>query len=578
MNVSNYSPCPAINQWEKAGASLTSTLKNYSKLCQTLGHDSLSEGARPDDLATRISSALEVHAALSRELIGCTTALQKARNKLVSPFFKLPEEIISTIFIDVVYDFNDPNAPDFVPPSEDIWLLYRRLYQLVGVCTSWKYIAMEETKLWSMILFDQNHPTQRQVSLQRSGSSKLYLAAFNPSPTISRKLINILTEYGHRFYAINFEFNAGDNAVVRDLIATLVQGNTSSSLTELSIRAASAYYMTTRPPEPSDYIIPHDHPQSDSFKNILQNLTTFRTSGALIHWDNLAFSTRLVELWINKLVLGYDEKVIPFIQTLSSASNLRNLTIISVLTFHSSVSVPSMGTASAQHVQFPHLQSLFIQDIYFNTLRLLLPTIAPGSHRLTFFLSPKNLRFNRVEDVDSDDDELEDLADVDFTVLCKILEFIRIDTLIISGFNGFGVDVWLTGTMIYQLLKVIPTLKTLKLDYWIFNQDLWENIRPLWTIQDNSNETPVLALENLYLTAATIPDIQGFQEMVINQSLRRVVLGGAAHRVDRTVSSSGRFQEGSSLVKWLREHVKEVRVVHMIDRLDEVYSDSWRLW
>ncbi|KDN42446.1 hypothetical protein RSAG8_06763, partial [Rhizoctonia solani AG-8 WAC10335] len=74
-------PCSTIKQWEEAGASLMSMLEHYKSVCLTLAPDSLSTGARPEDLAARILSAFEVHVAISQQLIECTSALQKRQQK-----------------------------------------------------------------------------------------------------------------------------------------------------------------------------------------------------------------------------------------------------------------------------------------------------------------------------------------------------------------------------------------------------------------------------------------------------------------------------------------------------------------
>ncbi|EUC56010.1 hypothetical protein RSOL_154050, partial [Rhizoctonia solani AG-3 Rhs1AP] len=495
MNPSNYAPFPAIQRWEEAGASLLSTLKHYKTLCLTLASESLLKDARPNDLVAKIISAFELHAAISQQLLESDSALQKVRNKLVSPFFRLPEEIILNIFTDFVYGPTDREA--HIPPSvaHDVRLIYRRLYTLIGVCSGWKYIAVNGPKLWSVIpmieLTTQQQPFR--VSLQRAGASKLYLTATNDLPTISDDLVDVLTKHHPYFYAINL--SARDPDVVRDALDTLVRAGNPGSLAKLSIRAGQTYYMNSRLPKKPDYVIPHDHPQLYLLTNMLQGLTTFHTNGALIHWNTLAFSTRLVELCISDIMLGYDDKIIPFLQTLSSASELRDMNLISVQTFHIPTFTASMIKTSSQPVRFPNLQSLFLRDIHYNTLRFLLPLIAPGSHRLTLFLTPKCLRIKDLEDVDSDEDEVEDSVNV--ADLCKILESVPVDTLMITGYLHPG---WLTSDMIYSLPEAMPTLKTFKIDSWMFDHNLWEKISRSPGAGEDRESLPFPMLENLYLT------------------------------------------------------------------------------
>ncbi|KDN42447.1 hypothetical protein RSAG8_06764, partial [Rhizoctonia solani AG-8 WAC10335] len=412
-----------------------------------------------------------------------------------------------------------------------------------------------------------------QISLQRAGAGKLYLAASDEPPALSSDLVDVLTKYCPHFYAINL--SARDPDVIRDALDTLTRAGNPGSLAKLALRVSDTYHMNSTLPQESYYIIPRDHPQLDSLTNMLQGLTSFHNSGALIRWDMLAFSTRLVELWINDIMLGYDDKIIPFIQTLSSATELRDLKIISVTTVRSPAFTPNMIKSSSQPARFPNLQSLFVQDIYLNTLLFLLPHIAPGSHRLTLFLTPRCLKTKLLGDVDSDDDEVEDSANV--ADLCKILESIPIDTLMLSAFRD---SIWLTKDMIHSLLEAMPALKTLKFYCWTFDQYLWEKLSRSPVAGEKPEGPPFPALENLHLTLVTFHTTKGFQEMVASHPLRRVVFGGAII-TEVTTTYMGQLvplQENSSLVEWLRDNVPEVYPVDEEYRPIEFYSHSWRLW
>ncbi|CUA77201.1 hypothetical protein RSOLAG22IIIB_12595 [Rhizoctonia solani] len=358
-----------------------------------------------------------------------------------------------------------------------------------------------------MIQDTSNEQQTFQLGLQRAGASDLHLVATNELSRLSGNFIDLLAKHHTRFHAINL--SAYDPEVIRDALDVLTEAGNPESLTKLSIRVSYTYHMNSTFPQKSDYVIPHDHPQLDLFTKMLQGLTHFHTSGSLIHWDTLAFSTRLVELMINDVMLGYDEKIIPFIQALSSASELRDLKIISITTVKSSALNSNAIKTSLQPTQFPNLQSLLIQNIYFNTLRVLLPSIAPGSHRLTLFLSPRCLRFKILEDVDSDDDGVDNSANT--ADLCRILKPILVDTLMVTAFRPI---MRVKPGIIYSILKAMPALKTLKIDCWTFTQDSLEKLSRPPVKKDSSKKPSFPALENLHLTTATFRTTAGFRELL----------------------------------------------------------------
>ncbi|CUA74205.1 Toll-like receptor 5 [Rhizoctonia solani] len=556
MSTSDYLPYPTVKRWQEAGASLMSTLEHYKHLCLTLGPESLSEGARPDDLVAKLLSAFDLHATVSRQLVECTSALQKVRNTLVSPFFRLPEEITLNIFMHFVYHPKNTEIHRLGSVEHDV--------HLEAHCSEW-------TKLWSvtpMIQGPSNQQQTFQLGLQRAGASDLHLVATNELSRLSGDFIDLLAKHHTRFHAINL--SAYDPEVIRDALGILTEAGKPESLTKLSIRVSNTYHTNSGFPQKLDYIIPHDHPRLDLFTNMLQGLTHFHTSGPLIRWDILAFSTRLVQLMINDVMLGYDEEIIPFIQTLSSASELRDLKIISITTVKSSAFNSNAIKTSLQPTQFPKLQSLLIQNIYFNTLRVLLPNIAPGSHRLTLFLSPRCLRFKILEDVDSDDDEAEDSANV--ADLCKILEPIPVDTLMVTAFQPI---MRVKPDIIYSILKAMPTLKTLKIDCWTFTQDSWAMLSRPPVTEDSSKKTPFPALENLHLTTASFRTRTGLREMLASHPLRRVVLGAL---VRTTIGSPISLERCTTAMPWLEDIAQEVRIVHPDYRPIEFYEDVWRLW
>ncbi|KDN39037.1 hypothetical protein RSAG8_09073, partial [Rhizoctonia solani AG-8 WAC10335] len=167
-------PCPTIVQWEEAGASLVTALTNYTGLCLNLGTNSLREGTDSEDLVSRIDSTLTgVHTAMSHRLSESKSALARTRNKLASPLFHFPEEVVSEIFMNVVFDHSNPASSRPRSLERDTRMIYRRLYSLLGVCSVWRELVLARGAMWSVIPIiesrsDKKHEAIKRI-LQRTG-------------------------------------------------------------------------------------------------------------------------------------------------------------------------------------------------------------------------------------------------------------------------------------------------------------------------------------------------------------------------------------------------------------------------
>ncbi|KAG8739999.1 hypothetical protein FRC11_000446, partial [Ceratobasidium sp. 423] len=391
QNGSTRPPTGAsIKRWEQAGASLITALKDYMEMCLNLGTNSLREGAEPKDLVSRIDTTLTtVHTTMAHHLNESTSALARTRNKLASPPFRFPEEILSEIFMNVTYDGHDADASRLSTMGQDIWLIYRRLF-------AWRLLHLEN--------------------------------------------------------------------------------------------------------------------YCDDWRDAL---VAFRINGAHVHWDGLTFSTKLVELRIEKVALGYDDTIVPLMRALASATGLRDLKIISVTIFRRLGA--SRNPALSSSVPFPALQSLLIEDLHLNTLEHLLPIITPGSHQLTLFLSPDSLEISVLPD-EHEDDETEDSEITDFDGLCRLLEHTSVDTLMLTGHMD---DVWLGISRLTKLLKSIPTTRTLKMHCWSFGKSLCKGLT-----QIPSEAVPMPALRNIHFSTIDIHNPKSFRDMIASYPLRQIVLGG----------------------------------------------------
>ncbi|KAL5633533.1 hypothetical protein ACGC1H_003880 [Rhizoctonia solani] len=569
----NLPPCPTIVQWEKAGASLVTALKDYMGLCLDLGTDSMREGAESKDLVSRVDSTLAtVHTAMSHHLNQSNSALARTRNKLAAPFFRLPEEITSEIFANVVFDHSDPTSSSLRSLEHDGRMIYRRVYSLLGTCSVWRDLILARGALWSVIpiienRFDKKHKAVKRI-LQRAGGSILHLAASMTWRT-PKRLTKVINEYGPRLHTANI--SAISRHVIREAIDNLLQHDTRLSLSELSIQLGNASIMNYRIPVESDFLISRGHSQYASFARLIEKLMVFRISGIHIHWDTIAFSTRLVELRIEQVAVGYDTAIVPFVRALSSAPNLRDMKIISVSTFCDLDATDEQNSSAP--ITFPNLESLFLRDLYFNTLEHLLPAISPGSYCLTLFLTRKSLEANVTRDAPEDEAEDFEPELVDVGELGSVLVQTRVDTLMLSGvWDGC----WLTGPEIRTLLYSIPSVKTLKMDNWDLDQAIWRALRRSPAARYHPEDLWFPALENLHLCRANILNQRGLKNMVTSHPIQRMVLGAAHTDIKQGLSEW--LCDDDSIVTWFKANIPAFHLVKSTYQPPEFRSHVWQLW
>ncbi|CAE6340760.1 unnamed protein product [Rhizoctonia solani] len=572
MSTSSNGRCVTINQWEDAGTSLVAELGNYMDLSLNLAPNSLGEHAKPSEIATRIDPTLK---SIYKQMTQMSSTLARTRNRLVSPILQFPDEIISAIFVNYVFGPMISKPPLSPSMTREVWQIQYRLDRLIRVCSSWRDILMANGSFRSIIpvitsSFSKRSPLE--YSLQRAGGCQLYLAATDGGWQLSKPLLKVLTEYGSRFRAINL--NTGDRDAIKGAMHKVLEQSTTGLLTELSIRWINEYVTSPALPNDPDYILPRNHPKHASFTDILGSLTAFRISGMQFHWDAMVFSTRLVELRIDSVTLGYDDAIISFLRALSLASELRDLKIISVSTFCRPGAAPDMGALSA--IRFPNLQSLLLQDLYLNTLQILLPAFTPARHCLTLFLTGLCLKVNMLQSDELGGGQAQQSEQDRAADLCTILQPYSLDTLTLGEHSER--EVWLRGAASHTLLKGLPTLKTLKLHNWIFELSEWEDLTRPRAARENPQEYPFAALENLYMASAKIrcQYLDVVEEMVTSHPLRRVVLGG----VYQTLTSSqtyNRSLEESTVVESLQHLVPEFQLVDK-DCFPEFDWARWRLW
>ncbi|CAE6424139.1 unnamed protein product [Rhizoctonia solani] len=210
----------AVRQWEEAGVLLFNSLENYEKLCASLGKESLAGGAPPTYVAARIDTALgSFHTTLGRRLAQSHSALAQTRNQLLVPMHSFPEEVLSEIFMHVVFAPLDQFSREGEAPysmKACLSELYRALHTLLCVCTMWRNIALNRGTLWSIVTLRTvrwDHESILGRLLQQNMGVELYLLVHGGARTDSP----ILRNHAARFRSVTIVDAQPD--LIQDILA-----------------------------------------------------------------------------------------------------------------------------------------------------------------------------------------------------------------------------------------------------------------------------------------------------------------------------------------------------------------------
>ncbi|KAG8761748.1 hypothetical protein FRC11_013318 [Ceratobasidium sp. 423] len=445
----NLPPFEAIQKWEELGQQFEQTIAEYFESCATLQFPGPSYSSSASKLVTKIDQRLYFFDDLADRLHYARSALARARNKLASPILCLPDEILSRIFYQAMNQIHLED-PGHLTAQHLVIAQYRALHTFLGVCSTWRRVIVSQATFWSLVpVVKQRNgrymSTAAQVSLARSADCGLQLVAqlFSDRFDISQFVFDqILLCHGHRFSSINL--HADGMPAVQYVVRALakVATNSPGSLTDLSVchrGAALAHF-----PDGDDLFYPHDPPAiREAFNRILESLHRLRLWGVRFDFAGVSFKY-LIELRLQGVILENSAKVEEFIWALSSSSQLRILEMISVTAYADGVSSTSSHNFP---ILLPALRRLYLEDLYQDTLNLVLGSIESESHRVTLHLTSTCLEIRHLEEIEP------------VGVLGLRLQDSQIDTLILGHHftSRYPRD-------IRGLLVLVPNVKSFYLD------------------------------------------------------------------------------------------------------------------
>ncbi|CAE6413057.1 unnamed protein product, partial [Rhizoctonia solani] len=291
-----------IQAWEGAVTSLAGAVANYLTLSNLLETSLLSVDNNTSNLVARTDWSLQTLQNLNQQLTQAQMAVAKARNRLASPLSRLPEEVLSNIFMCAVYDRED-NFNYFPGVQERVQAIYQQLHNLMGVCTVWRNICVTRQAFWSIVpMVDPNFGyglprlQSTELSLQRAGNQGLDLAIFlqdHPDYPSEERLATLIDHFS-RFRTINIHSRL--RYLVFQVLIMLLQHGAPEMVSQLSLcylddRHGISYGYS------EDYCFNHEqHPVLRQFSRLMSSLSALQISNILFDWRGIAFSSRLVIL------------------------------------------------------------------------------------------------------------------------------------------------------------------------------------------------------------------------------------------------------------------------------------------
>ncbi|CAE7231051.1 unnamed protein product [Rhizoctonia solani] len=549
--------------WEEAGASLAVSLRKYLDLSVSFGTTSLKEGVPPKAIAAQIDAVLEsLHTKISGQIYQAQSTLTRTRNHLLSPIYRLPDEVLAEVFSNVI--FPPPDLFDSASMTRSLVNMYRLLHNLASVSHMWRSVALSQGGLWSTVPivhrdyspFSFRFKQATNLSLTRATHGDLYLAAILDS---GYRLISSLMKHASRFRTINI--TAQSRYSINSLLQSFLKLDSAKRLCELSLRSEAP------PPKLNELILDKDHlfplhsEDRKHFDKLIEPLSAVRICGVQIHWSQMVFSKQLVELHLQDITLGYDAVMAALLGALASATELRDLKLISVNTF---IDMQMLDAPTAGPLILPKLETLLLQDLYNNTLTLVLPAITSRSHNLTLHLTRKCVQGNIPGHLEPEEIGIDDLYDP--------IEHTPVHALLI---DGDGHETWISPDELENIMSLMSDLVSLGMNSWVYTTSFCRALeRP-----PRGFEGSYPKIEYMHFSWARILNEQAFKQMVASHEfLEEMKLGAAVPSGLEGPEGWIYLEDDAAIMRWLEQRVDIFLQMDYDHYQPEFLPPKWKLW
>ncbi|KAG8730564.1 hypothetical protein FRC11_006411 [Ceratobasidium sp. 423] len=499
----------AIQRWEELGRQLDKTVQAYLDSCTALDLPISSYSSGAGDLISKIDDRLQrFDNSLTRRLSSARSSLACVRNKLAAPILRLPVEILSRIFhLVITISIVEIESPRHLSAEFITRTRYDTLYKLLSVCSGWQRVGVSQGTLWSLVPVvrhrdDRLVPAAAQLSFERASSCGLHLVAELPGirerPDIQAFIEDSLTRYGPRIKSINFRTDY-EGHLVRAVDRFLEATSTSPrSLHDLSLcyrqfgKSHERHHQSLFSPEYNKYA---------SFNRMLESLRVLRLCQVNVNFRDVLLR-HLTELKLQKITLGPTARLHEFFTALSSSPELRDIQMISVITYV----IPSASPPSSDfQISLPVLRRLYLEDLYQDTLNCVLASITPGSHRIILHLT--NYCGSTRHGVVSSSIIRVGLGGL------RLQEF-QIDTIILGP--NFNQANW------HEVLKRVPTATSLYLDSCSLSL---ERLLSIISPSDPNSGFPKLSKLHISRCSISVSNLTTLKALVTSYPLEELAIG-----------------------------------------------------
>ncbi|KAF8671696.1 hypothetical protein RHS04_08201 [Rhizoctonia solani] len=567
--VDHSAALTSVQRWEDAYSQLKDALAAYCRACHIMEH-SINSTSRTDvkELAAPFERTIEdYHKLFILPLSHSFASLSRSRNTLRAPSYGILPEILGRIF-EFVLEMDTRN----IPMDMTIQTVYLSLHRLMSVCSAWRNVAQTHLPLWTLIpILDLNTrslgvtETWFSRSLERSRAANLRLAVSVGSLDINNLPIREkLLSQAHRFRSINIR--ASSLSTIESILKPILTAPAPKFLREISL--------CYEPPQGHDDQEPHylfslgTHPVLSAFEVALGFVGILRLKNVLPPSYSQCYSN-IVQLRLQDIWFKTDHDFEQFLGTLSSATQLQSLDLISVFSFQSP---RALGTEDIT-VDFPRLKRLYLENLDLNVLESVFLTIEPGRYHTAFMMTRNSLSNMNVMGVINEN----------LDRFREVFESGKIHMLILDKRSLIP-----SPQLLRIILSCMPTVYSLSLDgQFLSHQYLLALTRP----PDTS--IPFPELQSILISCSLIDSIDdqvAFRNMLSSHPLQTLYLGGSfnmtmtannvegIHHADCCcVDIAGSDARAILTRDWIRANIPNFTVwprdVHV-----QIKPTEWELW
>ncbi|KAF8695664.1 F-box-like, partial [Rhizoctonia solani] len=554
-----------LQDWEELDAQLEDIVSAYYRTCHILERmitDSSSVDAAP--LERRMGDR---YTRFIRPLSHSFASIARSRNNLRTPLHRMPTEVLGRIF-----EFVVDTDTRYMPMNVAIQTMYLSLHRLMGVCSVWRNVAQNHFPLWTLIpILDLNTrslgvtETWFSRSLERSRAANLRLAVSVGSLDINNLPIREkLLSQAHRFRSINIR--ASSLSTIESILKPILTAPAPKFLREISLcyeppqghNAQAPYYLFSSV----------TYPVLSAFEVALGFVGILRLKSVLPPPYSRCYSN-LVELRLQDIRFGINTCFEQFLGTLSSATQLQSLDLISVLT---SITHHHADDKRIM-VRLPLLKHLYLENLDLNILESVFLTIEPGQYYTSLMMTQRCLLSVSLIGVIQDD----------LNRFRQVFKSSKIYTLLLKEHSPvFG------PRRLHFILSCMPTVDTLSLD----GQTLSHQYLLALTRPPNSS-VPFPKLQTIYISRSIIDAIQdqaAFRNMLSSHPLQTLYLGGSFNMATAANSAEFLTDPGRCRVDiagpdtwailtrdWIKANIPNF-TVWPHDVYGQLRSTEWELW